>query len=121
MSATGLEVFDTTVQKTNVWLKDLMEVMGRRSAQGLSGPARQWTAAAFACLAHLATLQIRVRDACGFVNGTRLIMPKELFRRYRKQAETDFPFLSRLTISPSISAGLERLALSTRRTTSDQN
>ena len=33
MSATGLEVFDTTVQKTNVWLKDLMEVMGEFGAQ----------------------------------------------------------------------------------------
>jgi uncharacterized protein (DUF2267 family) len=28
MSATGLSVFDTTVQKTNLWLKDLMEVLG---------------------------------------------------------------------------------------------
>jgi hypothetical protein len=28
MSATGLEVFDTTVQKTNAWLKDLIEVTG---------------------------------------------------------------------------------------------
>lgn len=28
MSATGLEVFDSTVQKTNIWLKDLMEEMG---------------------------------------------------------------------------------------------
>jgi uncharacterized protein (DUF2267 family) len=28
MSATGLEVFDTTLQKTNSWLKDLMEVLG---------------------------------------------------------------------------------------------
>jgi uncharacterized protein (DUF2267 family) len=28
MSATGLEVFDTTVQRTNIWLKDLMEVTG---------------------------------------------------------------------------------------------
>jgi uncharacterized protein (DUF2267 family) len=25
MSATGLEVFDTTVQKTMVWLKEIME------------------------------------------------------------------------------------------------
>jgi hypothetical protein len=34
MSATGLEVFDTTVQKTNAWLKDLLEVTGgdRRKA-----------------------------------------------------------------------------------------
>ena len=28
MSATGLEVFDTTLQKTNSWLKELMEEMG---------------------------------------------------------------------------------------------
>jgi uncharacterized protein (DUF2267 family) len=28
MSATGLEVFDATLQKTNTWLKDLMEVTG---------------------------------------------------------------------------------------------
>src|ERR1700704_1005838 len=28
MSATGLEVFDTTLQKTNSWLKDLMEQTG---------------------------------------------------------------------------------------------
>jgi uncharacterized protein (DUF2267 family) len=28
MSATGLSVFDTTVQKTNLWLKDLMQVLG---------------------------------------------------------------------------------------------
>jgi uncharacterized protein (DUF2267 family) len=27
MPATGLEVFDTTVQKTNAWLKELMTVM----------------------------------------------------------------------------------------------
>jgi uncharacterized protein (DUF2267 family) len=27
MSATGLEVFDRTVHKTNIWLKDLMELM----------------------------------------------------------------------------------------------
>ena len=28
MSATGLDVFDTTLQKTNSWLKDLMQVLG---------------------------------------------------------------------------------------------
>ena len=28
MSATGLEVFDTTVQKTNSWLHDLMQALG---------------------------------------------------------------------------------------------
>jgi uncharacterized protein (DUF2267 family) len=27
MPATGLEVFDTTVQKTNTWLKELMQIM----------------------------------------------------------------------------------------------
>ena len=38
MSATGLEVFDTTVQKANIWLKDLMENTGwdrRRAYQAL--------------------------------------------------------------------------------------
>ena len=33
MSATGLEVFDTTVQKTNIWLNDLMEILGWDSKQ----------------------------------------------------------------------------------------
>jgi uncharacterized protein (DUF2267 family) len=28
MSATGLDVFDSTIQKTNIWLKDLMELLG---------------------------------------------------------------------------------------------
>ncbi len=28
MSTTGLSVFDTTVQKSNLWLKDLMELLG---------------------------------------------------------------------------------------------
>jgi len=28
MSTTGLEVFDDTVQKTNTWLKEIMETMG---------------------------------------------------------------------------------------------
>jgi len=28
MSATGLEVFDQTLQKTNIWLKDIMEELG---------------------------------------------------------------------------------------------
>ncbi|GIX16454.1 MAG: hypothetical protein KatS3mg119_0640 [Rhodothalassiaceae bacterium] len=28
MSATGLEVFDETVQKTNIWLKEIMEELG---------------------------------------------------------------------------------------------
>jgi hypothetical protein len=27
MSTTGLEVFDRTIHKTNIWLKDLMEVV----------------------------------------------------------------------------------------------
>jgi uncharacterized protein (DUF2267 family) len=33
MSTTGLPAFDTTVQKTNVWLKDLMEEMGSQDRQ----------------------------------------------------------------------------------------
>jgi len=28
MSATGLDVFDTTLHKTNIWLNDLMQVLG---------------------------------------------------------------------------------------------
>jgi uncharacterized protein (DUF2267 family) len=28
MSATGLEVFDTTLHKTNTWLNDIMQVLG---------------------------------------------------------------------------------------------
>src|ERR1700736_2633753 len=28
MSATGLEVFDETIQKTNTWLKEIMHVLG---------------------------------------------------------------------------------------------
>lgn len=28
MSATGLDVFDTTLQKTNLWLKELMGILG---------------------------------------------------------------------------------------------
>jgi hypothetical protein len=27
MSTTGLEVFDRTIHKTNIWLKDLMEML----------------------------------------------------------------------------------------------
>jgi hypothetical protein len=46
MSATGLEVFDTTVQKTNTWLKDFDGGNGGRSAQGLSGVASGLTRAA---------------------------------------------------------------------------
>lgn len=33
MSATGLEVFDTTIQKTNGWLKELMEILDSDSRQ----------------------------------------------------------------------------------------
>jgi len=28
MSMTGLEVFDSTVQKTNLWIKEVMEALG---------------------------------------------------------------------------------------------
>lgn len=28
MSATGLDVFDTTLHKTNIWLNDLMQALG---------------------------------------------------------------------------------------------
>ena len=28
MSATGVDVFDRTLQKTHIWLKDLMEILG---------------------------------------------------------------------------------------------
>src|SRR5258708_6578850 len=28
MSAIGLEVFDTTIQKTHIWINDLMKVLG---------------------------------------------------------------------------------------------
>jgi hypothetical protein len=45
MSATGLDVFDTTLHKTNIWLNDLMQVAGLAGqTQGLFGlegnPAR---------------------------------------------------------------------------------
>jgi hypothetical protein len=30
MSATGLEVFDETVHKTNIWLKEIGQVLGPR-------------------------------------------------------------------------------------------
>jgi uncharacterized protein (DUF2267 family) len=30
MTATGLEVFDTTLHKTNRWLNDLMQVLDRQ-------------------------------------------------------------------------------------------
>jgi uncharacterized protein (DUF2267 family) len=33
MSATGLSIFDTTVQKTNLWLKDLMAALGWEEKQ----------------------------------------------------------------------------------------
>ncbi len=33
MSATGLSVFDTTVQKSNLWLRDLMEELGWEEKQ----------------------------------------------------------------------------------------
>jgi uncharacterized protein (DUF2267 family) len=33
MSATGLEVFDTTVQKTNTWLNELRHLLGWESRQ----------------------------------------------------------------------------------------
>lgn len=33
MSATGLEVFDTTLQKTNKWLDEIMEEMGIKTRQ----------------------------------------------------------------------------------------
>ena len=34
MSATALEVFDRTIHKTNIWLKDLMEILGCTDRQG---------------------------------------------------------------------------------------
>jgi uncharacterized protein (DUF2267 family) len=40
MSATGLEVFDETLQKTNTWLKEIMEALGsdrHRAYQALRG------------------------------------------------------------------------------------
>jgi uncharacterized protein (DUF2267 family) len=33
MSATGLEVFDTTLHKTNIWLNDLMQIGGWQDRQ----------------------------------------------------------------------------------------
>src|SRR5918996_6063232 len=33
MSATGLDVFDTTLQKTHIWLKDLMQALGTEDRQ----------------------------------------------------------------------------------------
>ena len=33
MSATGIEVFDTTVQKTNQWLQEIMQELGTESRQ----------------------------------------------------------------------------------------
>lgn len=34
MSATGLEVFDTTVHKTNAWLNELLQELGRHDKHG---------------------------------------------------------------------------------------
>ena len=48
MSATGLEVFDQTLQKPNIWLKETMEELGP-IASGLITPcARSCTACAIA-------------------------------------------------------------------------
>jgi uncharacterized protein (DUF2267 family) len=33
MSAAGLDVFDTTLQKTNIWLNDLMRILGWEDRQ----------------------------------------------------------------------------------------
>jgi len=43
MSATGLEVFDKTVQTTNAWLKEIVEATGldrRRAYRALAASAR---------------------------------------------------------------------------------
>jgi len=43
MSATGLDVFDTTLQKTNEWLQDHAGTRDREPAAGLSRFARHFT------------------------------------------------------------------------------
>ena len=55
MKVTGLEVFDSTIQRTNSWLKDLM--------QELNWSDRRKTYIAFRCVLHALRDHIPVADA----------------------------------------------------------
>jgi hypothetical protein len=46
MSITGLEIFDTTLHKTHLWLKDVMHELGRPASACLYGTAGRLARAA---------------------------------------------------------------------------
>ena len=48
MGATGLEVFDQTLQKTNIWLKQIMEDLGLIASVPITPCARSCTVCATA-------------------------------------------------------------------------
>jgi hypothetical protein len=72
MSATGLEVFDRTVQTTNAWLKEIMEITGpdRHRAYGTRTSRRPRTKKSVTCSRNDGSLkqskQPRARPAPGF-------------------------------------------------------
>ena len=55
MKFTGLDVFDATIQRTNIWLKDLM--------QELNWSDRRKTYIAFRCVLHAVRDHIELKDA----------------------------------------------------------
>jgi len=64
MKLTGLDVFDSTIQRTNMWLKDLM--------QELNWSDHRRTYLAFRCVLHAVRDHLSVNDAISF--GDRLPM-----------------------------------------------
>ena len=66
MSATGLEVFDTTVQKTNSWLKEMMEV--------LEWDDRQKTYRSMRAVLHALRDRLTVEEAADFASQLPMLM-----------------------------------------------
>lgn len=94
MSATGLEVFDRTIHKTNIWLKDLMQILYQ--------PNRHEAYAALRATLHALRDRITIEEAAQFSAQLPLLLRgvfyegwdptgKPLKERHRDQ------FLARIT------------------------
>src|SRR5262245_53504562 len=99
MKLTGLDVFDNTIQRTNVWLKELM--------QELNWSDQRKTYLAFRCVLHTVRDHLPVNDAVHF--GEQLpFLIRGFYFDYWDPARKPLPLRTRNDFLSALSACLAR-------------
>ena len=99
MKLTGLDVFDSTIQRTNAWLKDLMQEMNCTD--------RRKTYLAFRCVLHAVRDHLPVKDAIYVGEQLPMLIRGFYFERW-DPARKPLPLPSRKDFLSVLSAYMAR-------------